>query len=502
MMFSCEQAFGKTHQLLEKMVAFAEQASKDGKRIDLLEREVFSRLLEIGRETLKGFIALAGDGNEGQTVQQEEQVLKRFEGKRRRVYRSIFGVIEIDRWVYGVRERQKAIYLPLDQRLGLPAGEQSYVLEDWMQRFCVQNAFSHAVTSLDDLLGIKTSMRTAERINREVSTYVESHRQASEKLPHEEQEILVTTADGKGVPMCRTLEEQMGKDDPAWRRHQQKKQQAKAADRATKRLGRGQKKTRKQMAYVGAVYTISPWRRSADDILDELLRKDKKVERPRPTNKRVWAELTRYREGERWDGQPRLFSGLALEADRRDPEGTKPLVCLMDGQRSLWNMKKQWLPRAVGILDIFHVTEWLWKAAYCFHREGSREAEALVTHYLRMFLEGKVSYAIGSLQRKSNDLGGAKQATLEKVLRYFRNNQQYMRYDEYLSAGYPIGSGVVEGACRHLVRDRLEQSGMRWDVNGAQAMLDTRSTYVNGDWQTFIEHRIQTEQAQLYRQAA
>ncbi len=77
-----------------------------------------------------------------------------------------------------------------------------------------------------------------------------------------------------------------------------------------------------------------------------------------------------------------------------------------------------------------------------------------------------------------------------------------MRYDEYLAAGYPIGSGVVEGACRHLVKDRLEQTGMRWTVNGAQAMLHLRAIYLNGQWNAFVNYRIETEQARLYTQKA
>ena len=279
-------------------------------------------------------------------------------------------------------------------------------------------------------------------------------------------------------------------------------QQAKADRRATKRLAKGQVKIQKQMAYVGSVYTIAPWSRTADDVLDELLRKENQPHRPRPKNKHVWAEMTRYHEGDRWDGQSRLFIALAHESQRRDPDRKLQTICLMDGQRSLWRKRNEWLRSAVGILDIFHATEKLWKAAYCFHPQGSRKAEDFVTHYLRMFLEGKVSYAIGSLRRKGHQVKASKRKDLEDVLRFFRNNACYMKYDEYLAAGYPIGSGVVEGACRHLVRDRMERTGMRWDIQGAQAMLNTRSIFINEAWNDFIEYRVETEQDQLYGQAA
>ena len=109
---------------------------------------------------------------------------------------------------------------------------------------------------------------------------------------------------------------------------------------------------------------------------------------------------------------------------------------------------------------------------------------------------------IGPLQRKSKTLKKTKRENLDKLLNYLRNNKQYMMYDTYLARGYPIGSGVVEGTCRHLVRDRMEGTGMRWEIEGAQAMLNTRSAYVNGEWGNLIEFRIQEEQECLYGQVA
>ncbi len=72
-----------------------------------------------------------------------------------------------------------------------------------------------------------------------------------------------------------------------------------------------------------------------------------------------------------------------------------------------------------------------------------------------------------------------------RVLTYFQNNRRFMKYDEYLANGYPIGSGVVEGACRHLVMDRMEGIGMHWRVAGAQAMLNVRAVFLNDDWEFF-----------------
>ena len=99
---------------------------------------------------------------------------------------------------------------------------------------------------------------------------------------------------------------------------------------------------------------------------------------------------------------------------------------------------------------------------------------------------------------KHSELSQSKQENVEQYLNYFAERREYMKYDEYLAAGYPIGSGVVEGACRHLVKDRMEQTGMRWRIAGAQAILTLRAIYVNQDWEAFHADRIQREQRKLY----
>jgi len=307
--------------------------------------------------------------------------------------------------------------------------------------------------------------------------------------PAEEGELLVATADGKGVPMRRLA-------------------QPETAPRSAHRRGKGEKANKKQMSYVGAVYSIARFPRTADQILDELLRKERAKDRPRPQHKHVWAEMTRpdasLPEGSLLHGPTYLFAGLAVECQARDPEREKVLICLMDGERQLWDLQEEWLARAVPILDLFHVNERLWTAAHCFHRETSPEAEAFVERYLRLLLEGKVDSVIRSFRQLlvTRRLTGEKRRRLQATITYYDNNRAHMKYDEYLAAGYPIGSGVAEGACRHLVKDRLERTGMRWSLAGAQAMLHLRAFYINGDWSAFVDHRIQQEQAALYGQAA
>ena len=493
-MIACEQEFLKAHECFERLVESVQRAGQQGRRIDEVERLLFGELLAMGLHLITAFVAAAGDGDVGETFDvpsdsQDAPALPNGEPTRRlrrlpephaRPYVSIFGSLTIERFVYGTREGQKIEAIPLDARLGLPAGEFSYVLEDWQQRLCVKEAFGEATGDLKALLGVAPSLRAAEVMNRKLAEFAPSFRGSQPPPPADEEgELLVFTADGKGVPMRRPSTEKLPHG---------------------KRRTKGQKANKKQMSYVGAVYTIDRFVRTPDDVLDELARNEAAAERPRPQHKRVAAEMTQVVEGEECNGRVSLFGELGDEVHARNPDANKPVVAVMDGERALWDVLAFFLPTAVGILDLFHVLERLWLAAHVFHPEGSPAAEKFVGDRLRLLLEGRVGGVIGGLRQmlSKHALTGSKRKSLETVVGYFENNRQHMRYDEYLAAGYPIGSGVAEGACRHLVKDRLEQTGMRWTVEGAQALLHLRALYLNGHWRDFLSHRIQQEQKRLY----
>jgi hypothetical protein len=503
MILAQEKTLGKMLKgQFAQIARFVADSSREGKRLDEVERGLLSRLLELGRKLLEGFIEQAGAGDEGPTLSRQGKTLRRSQRPHRKPYRSIFGVVRISRYVYFTREKQKVEAVPLDERLGVPAGEQSYVLEDWIARLVVQMPYGEAVNTLYQWFGLDTSVRAAEKIVRQLGEYVEPYRATRPAPPAaSEAEVVVVTVDGKGVPVRRPLEQRL-EEEAGIPRHKRSCRTGYA--KASKRLHRGDKRVRKQMACVAAVYSIDRWPRRPADVLDEVRRQASDAERPRPRNKRLWAEMTQVLDGRVSRGAGRLFVQLAGEVGARNPGRTRPPVCLMDGDRSLWELKKGYLSQAVGILDLYHVLEKLWKAAYSFHPESSAEAEAFVHRYLQMLLEGKVGYVIGVFRRllKRHKLRGGKRKGLQRAIDYFEANRDAMRYDQYLAAGYPIGSGVAEGACRHVVKDRMERTGMRWEIEGAQPMLDLRTTYLNDEWSAFMEYRIQTEQAALAAQAA
>ena len=140
------------------------------------------------------------------------------------------------------------------------------------------------------------------------------------------------------------------------------------------------------------------------------------------------------------------------------------------------------------------------QAAHVFHAEKSAAAEAFVRQRLLRVLRGQVAGVIAGLRVLGGRqrLSAAKRKTLRAVCNYLEKNRSRMRYDEYLAAGYPIASGVIEGACRHLVKDRMERAGMHWTIPGAQAMLEVRSVYVSGQWEEYQAYRIAQETQRLY----
>lgn len=475
-------------QVVVDLLQYAREAARDGEPIHAVEREVWVRVLSLGHAILARFIAEQGDGDLGETlVVPDGRELKRLEWLHDRTYLSIFGPLQLSRAVYGSRESQKIEFVPLDHRLQLPEGEYSYVLQDWCQVLDVEHAFARAAETLQTILGMTVPVDSLERMSRQMAAPVREFRLSRPQPPAiEEGELVVVTADNKGVPMRRPPVE---KKRPGLHRK------------------KGEKANKKQMATVGAVYTVAPKRRTAEEVVGALFGDQRptgrKEDQPTAQHKRVWSSLNI--EEEPHSGQLEVFEWMQSEHTRRNPNGDKVTVCLMDGQRTLWEDRQLKLPleNVIEILDLIHVLPRLWQAAHLFHREGSDEAEVFVRERLLRVLEGEVGYVIGGLRQMGTkrQLRGAKRQSLRRICQYLENNRDRLHYDEYLAAGYPIASGVIEGACRHLVKDRMERSGMRWTVPGAQAMLDLRSTYINGQWDEFQEYRITTETERLYPHA-
>ena len=340
----------------------------------------------MGHEALGGFIASQGDGDLGETFAMPDgRVLKRLESTHRRSYQSIFGEYTLDRMAYGSREGQKIEFVPLDQRLQLPESEFPYVLQDWNQALGVEHSFAGVDETIQMILDFRQSVDSLERMNRQMADDVEGFRLSRKAPPaKEEGQIVVVSMDNKGIPMRRPAEER-----PAGS-HRKK----------------GEKANKKQMATVGAVYTVDPKVRTPEEVVAALFRDKKKTRKnkdkpPVAQHKRLWSSLTMERDGKIELGEDVVWSWLVEEEARRNPKGDKDLVCLMDGQPSLWTGRRNHLPRedVVEILDLLHVTPRLWEDAHLFHREGSDHASAFVRQRLLGILKGQAGCVIGACVR-------------------------------------------------------------------------------------------------------
>jgi hypothetical protein len=482
---------------LAELTGVVEAAARDGLPAHVLEQSLWRHLLRLGHDLQAAYFALAGDGDCGATLPLANgRVVKRLPEPHPRPYQSIFGDFLLERVVYGTREGQRIEAAPLDARLGLPEDRCSYLLRDWNQALVVENPYAQVDAVLERILGLKQSVASLETMTRTLAGAVAGYEATRPPpVPATGDQIVVLSADGKGVPVRKPA------DAPAIAAH----------DHA-----RGPKPDRKKMAVLGAAYQIEPHSRTAAAVVESLFRDpaaptpgraDRTApRRPVPQHKRVCAVLPVAAAVAEALAPPRpadvIFPWLAEEARRRDPDHQHPWVLLMDGQPSLWDAAAATLGEAprVEILDLLHATGYLWEAVHLFHEPGSDLALKWMKLLVLGLLSGMGTEVIRWLQHlaEQSELPAATRTRLEQIHGYFDRHRDRIHYDRYLAAGYPIASGVIEGACRHVVKDRMERAGMHWTLPGAQALLNLRCVALNDEWEPFMNHHIQSETARLY----
>ena len=380
------------------------------------------------------------------------------------------GTVELVRMGYS-RPGAPSIF-PLDRALTLPARSFSYELQRRLVKAAVQNPFLESVQTMADLTGVSVPKRSLEQILPDAAQDFDAfYRQRSPEPATGS--ILVAAVDCKGIPMVKL-----------------------AGTQPTSRLAKGQKTNKKRMATVAAVFTRAPWVRTPQQVVESLFSIARRTSHdgpppPRPENKRVWASLLK--------GKTAVIQEVAEEMERRDPSASKTRIALTDGERALQIRVDRKL-KVTLILDLMHVVEKLWKAAYVFHPEGSLEAELWALDRTLRILLGDVGQVVKGIRQSitKRGLSGARRKTLQGVAGYLYRNRTRMHYDEYLANGWPIASGPVEGACKNLIKDRMERSGMRWTEQMAEAIVQLRAVYLSGDFDRYWQFHIEQDQQRLY----
>jgi hypothetical protein len=262
------------------------------------------------------------------------------------------------------------------------------------------------------------------------------------------------------------------------------------------RLGKGEKRNKKRMSTVGAVFTQKPNRRTPETVVESLFAESPGPKKPqryhRPEQKRVWASLL--------SGKDAFLAQVQAEMGRRDPKHKKTWIVVTDGERALQCKVTATFRQIELILDLLHVLEKLWAVSYVFHPEGSPEAREFVRERILRILRGDISQVVKGLRQMvtKRNLKGQRQATVLGVAAYYYRNRSRMRYDFYLQNGYPIASGSVEGACKNLVKDRMERSGMRWTPPMAEAVLQLRAVYLSDHFEEYWRYHVDEDQKRLF----
>jgi len=462
MMFDVEKSIATAQEAFSSLISYIRHKTETQDAYTV-EATLFRESRKVLLPLLQAYFDQKNKGYVGESVQRDGGVELGKERIKQRQYLSVFGAVTVSRWYY--HEDHCAGIIPLDEDVNIPARTCSYFVQDILMRHVGAMTYEETAGLMERFFGLKIARHTVQEIAQETYRDVDEYYRSLQNVARQEKDIVVAAIDGKGVPMV--------KEEPAEHKV---------------RLGKGEKQNQKKEAVVTAVYSIDPYPRTAKDIVSEVRDKCHDAKRPRPCNKHVRATL---------EGKTDAICWAAEEVKRRDPENRKHHVCVMDGSVGLWTIALVTLHGFTFILDIFHALEYLWKVAYVFHKEGSKEAQDFVADRLTMLLEGKVGYVIGGmrqmLSKHSKNLSKNQKKILSTVVGYYERNRSWMQYNQYIAAGFPIGSGAVEGACRHLVKDRMEGSGMRWKVPGAEAVLKLRAVLLNGDWNVFWNYHMQQE---------
>lgn len=462
----------ESRQMFEEMLRYVTDEKAGQATADQIERGLFRMLLRVGAQLLHLFFVRRSEQSDRQTPVLVKGEAVPYHQEKKRNYVSLFGVVPLVRpYFYRVGVGGTS---PLDGELNL--GERSYsdLVCELAERLGVQSAYQEVSVMLSELLGLSLSSRVVQAsIAQDAGEVLAYYAQKAPPPVASEAAILVIQADGKGVPVLRE------------------------AATTPIRLGKGEKRGHKKEAIVTALYTIAPVVRTAQAVVTSLYRQGKSAPsaaasvRTPPQNKQLAATLA---------GKDVALARLRCQVARRQGTHIQHQVALCDGCEALQSRLQQTFPDFTLVLDLIHANEYLWQVATALHGESSPQRLPWMQRQTLRLLAGETH----TLLQEFNQLAQAstttsqQRQTLLTTSRYLERNLPFMDYPIYLAHGWPIASGVIEGACRHLVKDRCERSGMRWSLPGAESLLRLRAVAENGDWSDFHAFRRKQRQLRLY----
>jgi hypothetical protein len=467
--------YSRMEEWLRSAEAMSETHSELEEKLSIDSRELL-------REMLQSHLNLRHlDETRMTDVEGADGRLRRHVEESERGLMSVFGPVRVARLSYGGRGMSDLH--PADGGLNLPAERASHGLRKVAAEEACKSSFDETVKAIDRYTGGQVAKRQVQELVKRAAQDFDDFYAAGIATPKTSRngDLLVLSSDGKGIVVLhRYLREATRKAAEA------------TAHKLDGRLSPGEKKNRKRRATVAAVYSVSPFIRTPEDILADL-RPVRSMGKPRPKayDKRVWASV----EKESRD----IISAMFEEAERRDPGHRRQWVVLVDGDPyQITDIENEAARRGVEVtivLDLIHVLEYLWKAAWCFFEKGDEDAQIWVTERARAILEGKSSDVAAGIRRSATLQGLSEQDRkgVDTCCDYLIAKRPYLHYDEYLLAGFPISTGVIEGACRHLICDRLDITGARWGLPCAEAVLQIRALRSSNDFDAYWAFHLSKE---------
>lgn len=482
------EGFAASRELFETTLGFLDGAEAAGLEHAELESTLEVRGRELLRRMLQDHLDLRAEREPrfDEVVDADGVDRNRVETGHQRALTSVFGEVTVTRSAY--RRPGSGNLHPADAQLNLPTEKHSHGLRRLAAVEAARGSFDDTVAAIDRGTGVKLGKRQVEdlavRAATDFAAFYDSDRRTSP--PTEDGDVLCLSYDGKGVVM---------------RRDALRPATAKAAETAAPklatRLSKGEKRNRKRLAEVGAVYHATPAPRTVADILPAT-DTDRAATQPGPVAAGKWltASIT--------DNAATVVGQVFDEADRRDPDHQRTWIALVDGNNhQIDRTHTEAEARGIDVtitVDFVHVLEYLWNAAWCFHTEADPAAETWVHDKARAVLDGEARTVAADIRRTANErkLPARQRKPADDCARYLTNKAPYLDYPTALEHGRPIATGVIEGACRHLVKDRMDLTGARWSLPGAEAILKLRALHSNGDLDKYWNFHLDQERHRIH----
>jgi len=476
-------AFGRSRACFEDIVGWLEGTEAGSLSHGDLEVDLDRRGRELLRRLLQDHLELRAQREQRVKVVNVDGVTHGgVEAGHTRALATVFGAVTVERLAY--RHRGATNLHPADATLNLPEERHSHGLRRLAAIESTRGSYDDAAEAIQRATGVTVAKRQVEELTARSAADVDDFYDTSAPEPSISDDVLVLSVDGKGIVMR-----------PDSLRPATERAAAAATTKLGTRLSKGEKRNRKRLAEVGAVYDIAPVSRSPADVLASN-HGDDPPPAPQAATKWVTASVV--------EDAAEVVGKVFDEAQRRDPDHRRRWVALVDGNHHQIDcIEAQAQQRKVSVtivVDLIHVLEYLWSAAWCFFAEGEPAAEEWVRHRALAVLEGKAREVATGIRRRATTAGLSKHKRnkADQCAKYLINKAAYLDYPTALAAGWPIATGVIEGTCRYLVADRMDITGARWSVEGAEAVLKLRAVRSNGDFDRYWQWHLDRERQRVH----